>query len=99
MHQDPANPAVLQLIDRTCRAADAAGIHVAVCGEAASDPAVAVVLLGLGVTELSVAAGRIDRIRWLVDQVDPERARAVARSALELPDADAVREQVAPLLP
>lgn len=98
-HQDPANPAVLQLIDRTARAADAAGIHVAVCGEAASDPAVAVVLLGLGVTELSVAASRIDRVRWLVDQVDPARVRAAAREALGLPDADAVREHLAPLLP
>ena len=98
-HQDPANPAVLQLIDRTCRGADAAGIHVAVCGEAASDPAVAAVLLGLGVTELSVAASRIDRVRWLVDQVDPLRVRAAAREALDLPDADAVRTLMAPLLP
>ena len=98
-HQDPANPAVLQLIDRTCRAADAAGIHVAVCGEAASDPAVAAVLLGLGVTELSVAAGRIDRVRWLVDQVEPVRIRAAAQVALDLPDADAVRSHMAPMLP
>ncbi len=98
-HQDAANPAVLQLIERTCRAADAAGIHVGVCGEAAGDPAVAAVLLGLGVTELSVASGRIDRTRWLVDQLDAERIREVAHEALSLPDADAVRELVAPLLP
>ena len=98
-YQDPANPAVLQLIDRTCRAAVAAGIHVAVCGEAAGDPAMVAVLLGLGVTELSVAPTRIDRVRWLVDQVDPAGARAAARQALELPDADAVRAHVVGLLP
>jgi phosphoenolpyruvate-protein phosphotransferase len=98
-YQDAANPAVLQLVDRTCRAAADAGIHVAVCGEAASDPAVAAVLLGLGVTELSVAPTRIDRVRWLVDQLDADRVRAVAAEILSLPDADAVRETVAPLLP
>ncbi len=98
-HQDPSNPAVLQLIDRTCRAADAAGIETAVCGEAASDPVTAAVMLGLGVRELSVAASRIDRVRWLIDQLDPRRVRKVARLALELPDADAVRELVSPLLP
>ena len=98
-HQDPANPAVLQLIDRTCRAAEAAGIPTAVCGEAASDPVTTAVLLGLGVDELSVASARIDRVRWLVDQLDPQRVREVARLALELPDADAVRELVSPLLP
>lgn len=98
-YQDAANPAVLQLIDRTCRAADAAGIPVAVCGEAAGDSAVAAVLLGLGVTELSVVPTRIDLVRWLVDQLDPVRVRAAALAALDLPDADAVRELMAPLLP
>ncbi len=98
-HQDAANPAVLQLIDRTCRAADAQGIHAAVCGEAASDPVTTAVLLGLGVSELSVAPTRVDRVRWLIDNLDAQRVREGARLALELPDADAVRELMGPLLP
>lgn len=97
--QDAANPAVLQLIHRTTTAAAAAGIPTGVCGEAAGDPALVALLVGLGVTELSVAPVRIDPVRWLVDQLDPVAVRAAARDALDLPDADAVRERVAPLLP
>jgi phosphoenolpyruvate-protein kinase (PTS system EI component) len=98
-YQDAANPAVLQLVERTCRAGEANGIPTAVCGEAASDPVTLTVFLGLGVDELSIASTRIDRVRWLVDQLDPVAVRRVAREALELPDADAVRELVTPLLP
>ena len=98
-HQDPANPAVLQLVDGACRAARSAGIPVAVCGEAAGDAAVAAVLLGLGVTELSVPAARVDRTRWLVAQLDADRVRTAARESLTLSDPDAVREHLAPLLP
>ena len=98
-YQDAANPAVLQLVDRTCRAGEANGIPTAVCGEAASDPVTLTVFLGLGVDELSIASTRIDRVRWLIDQLDAVAVRRVAREALELPDADAVRELVTPLLP
>ncbi len=98
-YQDPAQPAVLRLIQLSCTAADEAGIPVAVCGEAASDPVTAVLLLGLGVHELSVAPSLVDRIRWLVTQIDPAAARRAAAEAVRAPDADAVRELAAPLLP
>lgn len=97
--QDAANPAVLQLVHRTTTAAAAAGIPAGVCGEAAGDPALVALLVGLGVEELSVSPVRIDPVRWLVDQLDPAAVRAASLRALELPDADAVRELVAPLLP
>jgi phosphoenolpyruvate-protein kinase (PTS system EI component) len=70
-----------------------------VCGEAASDPATAALLLGLGVAELSVAPALVDRTRWLVEQLDVTATRAAARLALGLPDADAVRELAGDLLP
>ncbi len=97
--QDPANPAVLELIRRTVTAGGAAGIPTGVCGEAAGDPAMVALLVGLGVEELSVAPVRTDLVRWLVDQLDPARVRDVATRAVGLPDAEAVRELVAPLLP
>lgn len=97
--QDAANPAVLQLIARTAEAGHAAGIPTAVCGEAAGDPTTLALFLGYGVEELSVTAARIDLVRWTVAQLDPVAVRAAARQALTLPDADAVRELVAPLLP
>jgi phosphoenolpyruvate-protein phosphotransferase len=98
-YQDPAQPAVLRLIAMTCEAASEAGIPVAVCGEAASDPATAALLLGLGVEELSVAPSLVDRTRWLVTQLDPVATRSAAQRALAASDADAVREIAAAVLP
>jgi hypothetical protein len=85
-------PAVLQLIDLTCIAAREADIPVAVCGEEASDPAAAALLLGLGVHELSVAPSLVDRTRWLVTHLDPDATRRAARADLRAPDPEAVRE-------
>lgn len=98
-YQDPAQPAVLQLVAMACEAAERAGIPVAVCGEAASDPVTAALFLGLGVEELSVAPAAVDRIRWLVTQLDPVRVRAAARRAVTLPNAAAVRDLADELLP
>jgi len=64
------NPRVLILIDATVRAGHAARIDVDVCGEAASDPAVMPILIGLGVDELSVAAARVGLVRQLVRELD-----------------------------
>lgn len=59
---DTADPAVLQLIRRTCDDV-ADGVQVCVCGDAASDPALAGVLVGLGVTELSAAAAALPTVK------------------------------------
>ena len=98
-HQDAANPAVLQLVARTAEAGRSAGVPTAVCGEAAGDPATLALFLAYGVHELSVTAARVDLVRWTVAQLDPVAVRRAAERALTLPDADAVRELVAPLLP
>ena len=59
----PANPAVVKLVDMTIRAARAAGIPVAVCGESASDPVFGVLWVALGATSLSMSAGFIPVIK------------------------------------
>jgi phosphotransferase system enzyme I (PtsI) len=81
---DPWQPALLQLIATTTRAARAAGKSVSVCGEAASDPAFAVVLTGLGVTSLSMAASSVGDVRTALAErslADCEAAAAAALSA------------------
>ena len=78
---DALHPAVLRLIDRVARAA-AAGRPLAVCGEVAGDPAAIPVLLGLGVTELSMAPGRIARAKLAVRGVELAAARRLAARAL-----------------
>jgi phosphoenolpyruvate-protein kinase (PTS system EI component) len=57
------DPAVVELIRRTVDAAHATGITVEVCGEAAGEPALTSLLLGLGVDELSVSPARLDVVR------------------------------------
>jgi phosphoenolpyruvate-protein kinase (PTS system EI component) len=64
------HPRVLPLVEGTVRAAHGAGIPVEVCGEAASEPAVVPLLVGLGVDELSVGAARVGEVRELVRNLD-----------------------------
>jgi phosphoenolpyruvate-protein kinase (PTS system EI component) len=63
-----ADPRVLTLIERVVQAAAAAGVKVSVCGDAAADPLVLPLLLGLGVRTLSVGAARVPQVaRWIAD--------------------------------
>jgi len=75
-------PAVLRLIDVVVRAAHRRGRHVAVCGEAAADPAVIPLLVGLGITELSVGPGSVEAVRSQVAGLDVAVCRGVATRAL-----------------
>jgi phosphotransferase system enzyme I (PtsI) len=61
--QDPWHPAVLKLIGAAGTAGEAAGKPVGVCGEAAADPLLACVLVGLGARSLSMAPAAIAEVR------------------------------------
>ena len=93
-----AQPAVLRLVRETVAAADAHGRWVGVCGELAGDPAAAILLAGLGVTELSMAPALIPEAKAALRAVDLSAARAAAESALDAEDADAAREIALSLL-
>jgi len=62
----PLHPAILRLLKATIDAAHKRGIRAAMCGEMAGDPGMAVLLLGLGLDELSMAASSIPRIKWII---------------------------------
>lgn len=79
---DPWQPALLQLIAVTARSGRDAGKPVSVCGEAASDPGLAVVLAGLGVTSLSMAAGSVAEVRHALAERTLEECQAAAAAAL-----------------
>jgi phosphoenolpyruvate-protein kinase (PTS system EI component) len=93
------HPRVLALIDRTVRAADAAGVFVEVCGEAASDPVAAPLLVGLGVAELSVAPARVGTVRRWVRALSHDDLQRLARRALAAGTAQEVEALVRPLWP
>jgi phosphoenolpyruvate-protein phosphotransferase/dihydroxyacetone kinase phosphotransfer subunit len=88
---DGPQPAVLRLVHETVRAATAHDRWVGVCGELAGDPAAAVLLAGLGVTELSMAPGLIASVKQALRSVSLTQARAVAIRALDAESADAAR--------
>jgi multiphosphoryl transfer protein len=93
---DPLEPGVLRLVAEVCRAAAQAGVPVAVCGGVAADPEVVELLLGLGVTELSVPPPSVGTIKDRVRDIDLSGAAELARRALVAPDAAAVRALLAP---
>ncbi|WP_423195012.1 MULTISPECIES: phosphoenolpyruvate--protein phosphotransferase [unclassified Cupriavidus] len=70
---DPLHPAVLQLVARTIREANRAGVPVAVCGEMAGDPAMTRLLLGMGLREFSMHPSQLLRVKQEVIHADCER--------------------------
>jgi phosphocarrier protein FPr len=91
---DALHPAVLWLIDHVVRTAGEGGRPVAVCGEAAGDPLAIPLLLGLGVTELSMAPSRIALAKQAVRGTNAKRARRLAVKALAAGSAAEVRELI-----
>lgn len=85
------DPAILRQLRMVREAAAARGIPVSICGEMASDALLAVLLIGLGYTELSVAPPALPFLKLVVRSVPASVADAAARAALEADSADAVR--------
>jgi len=80
--QDPWHPAVLRLVAEVGKAGAEAGKSVGICGEAAADPALAVVLVGLGATSLSMTPAALADVRAELLTVTKAEARARAAAAL-----------------
>ena len=91
--QDAVHPAVLRAIARVVEGAHASpeGCEVAVCGEMAGDPQAAVLLVGLGVDELSMGAGSMGAVKRAVAARTRDEMAAIARQALGLRSAAEVR--------
>ncbi len=89
--QDPWHPAVLQLIKLTGDGGKAQGKPVGICGEAAADPLLAVVLVGLGATTLSMAPTALADVRATLLQHSREDAERIAAAALAASDAASAR--------
>ncbi|WP_432497658.1 phosphoenolpyruvate--protein phosphotransferase [Kineococcus gypseus] len=94
---DPWQPAVLQLVGLTGAAGAAAGRPVGVCGEAARDPLLALVLVGLGVTSLSMAPAAVPAVRFALARTTAATCRAMASAALAAEDPAAARAAAAAL--
>jgi phosphotransferase system enzyme I (PtsI) len=89
--QDPWHPAVLRLIREVGDAGRVHGKPVGICGEAAADPLLAVVLVGLGATSLSMAPTALADVRATLLQHSLDDARVIAEAALAANDAASAR--------
>jgi phosphotransferase system enzyme I (PtsP) len=89
---DSLHPAVLHAIKETIDAGKRYGKPVSVCGQAAGDPPMALLLVGMGVDSLSLSAADIPRVKWLIRSISFEQAQACLESALDLTRASSIRE-------
>jgi phosphoenolpyruvate-protein kinase (PTS system EI component) len=89
-----ADPRVLTLVDTVVRAAAAAGVKVSVCGDAAADPAVLPLLIGLGVRTLSVGAARLPQVAEQIAATDSGHCAVLASHALQATTIDQVWAEV-----
>ena len=95
---DHWQPALLELIGIAAASSQVTGKPVGVCGESAADPALAVVLAGLGVTSLSMSPHAIADVRASLASVTMEECRTIARAAVAAEDAASARALVAQAL-
>jgi phosphotransferase system enzyme I (PtsI) len=90
-----ADPSVLRLIAMVVDAARSAGIDVTVCGSMGGETLYTVLLLGLGVRDLSMAPHQLPEIKRIIRNIRLDKAQALAREALELRRAEEVVELLA----
>lgn len=84
----PLHPAVLRLIKQVVDAGHRAGIRVGMCGEMAGEPLYAMVLLGMGLDELSMNAYSIPRVKKVIRGANMKVARELVKELLVLPTAE-----------
>src|SRR5687767_5811979 len=80
---NPFHPSVLRLIKHTADAGRDAGIEVSVCGEMASNPLAVFLLIGLGITALSVGPASLPEIKKVIRSVPAAEARNAVSIAME----------------
>ena len=98
-YRDAMHPAVLRLIAMAAESAQRAGISLSVCGEMGGDPAAALALVGLGVTQLSMGAASLPAVRRAIRGASSSALRETALLALHDRSAADARARFAALLP
>jgi phosphoenolpyruvate-protein phosphotransferase (PTS system enzyme I) len=91
---DPWQPALLDLVAAACDGGRETGKHIGVCGEAAADPLLALVLTGLGISSLSMAATRVPAVRASLAMHDLGTCTAMAGAARAARSPQDAREAV-----
>ena len=89
---EPAHPAVLRMIKQVIEAAHQAKIKVAMCGEMAGEPSLALILLGLGLDEFSVPPQVIPELKFIIRTIGFKAVQGLAKEAMVLSTGTQVEE-------
>jgi phosphotransferase system enzyme I (PtsP) len=88
------HPAVIHAVREVVQRAQQTRKPVSVCGEMAGDPAAAIVLLGMGIDNLSMAASNVPRVKWVIRSLTRRRARELLGKALQMEEATDIRQML-----
>jgi phosphotransferase system enzyme I (PtsI) len=86
------NPAVFKMIKQTIDSGHRHNIDVSLCGELASDPLAIIVLIGLGIDQLSASYHFSGLIKYIVRNIDRQRAAEIAKEILDMQTESQVME-------
>ena len=89
------NPAVLRLIKRTIESANAEGKWAGMCGEMASDPNAAILLMAMGIKELSMSAPSIPKVKERIRNITLTDAKKILDKVMEMEDGDEIKKYLA----
>ena len=92
------NPAVLRLVQRTITSARENGIWAGMCGEMASDPNAAVLLMAMGINELSMSAPSIPRVKEKIRSISSVKAKEILADVMTMEDGDDIRNHLQKIL-
>ena len=92
------NPAVLRLVQRTISSARENGIWAGMCGETASDPNAAVLLMAMGISELSMSAPSIPRVKEKIRSISSVKAKEILADVMAMEDGDDIRNYLQKIL-
>ena len=92
------NPAVLRLVQRTITSARENGIWAGMCGEMASDPNAAVLLMAMGISELSMSAPSIPRVKEKIRSISSVKAKEILADVMAMEDGDDIRNYLQKIL-
>jgi phosphotransferase system enzyme I (PtsI) len=87
---DPFNPGVLRLIQNVIEQAHKHNIHVGMCGEMASDPIATLLLLGMGLNDLSMSAASIPAIKNIIINNGMAKAKEIQKNVMEMDSSEKI---------
>jgi phosphotransferase system enzyme I (PtsI) len=91
---EPLHPAVLRMLAFAVRSGKSRGIPISICGEMAANPALAPLLVGLGLRELSMPPRSVSAVRAAIRGIDASLATRLAEEALDLGTAEEVQKRL-----